>query len=39
MHHYAVAKGATVVAVTSTGPFVLTYVNPADNPAPQPAKP
>lgn len=38
MHHYATAKGATVVAVTSTGPFVLTYVNPADDPQKQ-AKP
>ena len=38
MHHFAAAKGATIVAVTSTGPFVLTYVNPADNPQ-QPAKP
>lgn len=38
MHHFAAAQGATVVAVTSTGPFVLTYVNPADTP-PQPAKP
>ena len=32
MHHYAQAKGATVVQVSSTGPFVLTYVNPADDP-------
>jgi hypothetical protein len=39
MHHYATAKGATVVAVTSTGPFVLTYVNPADNPQKPAAKP
>ena len=38
MHHFAATKGATVVAVTSTGPFVLTYVNPADTPQ-QPAKP
>ena len=38
MHHFAAAKGATIVAVTSTGPFVLTYVNPADAPQ-QPAKP
>ncbi len=39
MHHYATAKGATVVAVTSTGPFALTYVNPADNPQKPAAKP
>lgn len=32
MHHFATAKGATIVAVTAMGPFVLTYVNPADNP-------
>jgi quercetin dioxygenase-like cupin family protein len=32
MHHYARAQGATIVQVSSTGPFVLTYVNPADDP-------
>jgi hypothetical protein len=31
MHHYAAAKGATVVAVSSMGPFAMTYVNPADD--------
>jgi quercetin dioxygenase-like cupin family protein len=31
-HHYAAAKGATVVSVTSKGPFAMTYVNPADDP-------
>jgi quercetin dioxygenase-like cupin family protein len=31
-HHYAIAKGATVVSVTSMGPFAMTYVNPADDP-------
>jgi quercetin dioxygenase-like cupin family protein len=31
-HHYAVARGATVVSVSAMGPFALTYVNPADNP-------
>jgi quercetin dioxygenase-like cupin family protein len=31
-HHYAVAKGATVVEITSTGPFAMIYVNPLDNP-------
>jgi quercetin dioxygenase-like cupin family protein len=31
-HHYAEAKGATVVSVSSQGPFALTYVNPADDP-------
>lgn len=32
MHHYAAARGATVVAVSATGPFAMTYVNPADDP-------
>jgi quercetin dioxygenase-like cupin family protein len=31
-HHYAVARGATVVSVTAMGPFGMTYVNPADDP-------
>jgi hypothetical protein len=39
MHHFAAAEGATVVAVTAMGPFALTYVNPADDPQKQPAKP
>jgi len=30
--HFALADGATVVSVTSTGPFVMTYVNPSDDP-------
>ena len=33
MHHFAVAKGRTIVQVNSMGPFVLTYVNPADDPS------
>ena len=32
MPHYAAAKGATVVQITSTGPFAITYVNKADDP-------
>jgi hypothetical protein len=32
MHHFAAAKGATIVSVTAMGPFAITYVNPADNP-------
>ncbi|HEV8399907.1 MAG TPA: cupin domain-containing protein [Gemmatimonadales bacterium] len=38
MHHFAQARGVTIVMVTSMGPFVLTYVNPADDPthAPKP---
>lgn len=39
MHHYAAAKGATIVAVTSMGPFVLIYVNPADDPQKAAPKP
>lgn len=31
-HHYAIARGRTVVQVSAMGPFVLTYVNPADMP-------
>ena len=31
-HHYAMARGRTVVQVTAMGPFVLTYVNPKDMP-------
>jgi len=26
MHHFAIAKGATVVVVTAVGPFAMTYV-------------
>jgi ChrR Cupin-like domain len=32
MRHYVIAKAETVVQVHGTGPFVLTYVNPADDP-------
>ena len=42
MRHFAMAKTAVVVQVHGTGPFALTYVNPADDPskrvAPAPAK-
>jgi quercetin dioxygenase-like cupin family protein len=31
-HHFAMAKGATIVAVTMMGPYVTTYVRPADEP-------
>jgi hypothetical protein len=31
-HHYAAAKGATVVSVSAMGPFAITYVNAADDP-------
>ena len=33
MHHFAIAKGRTIVQVNAMGPFVLTYVNPADDPS------
>ena len=31
-HHYAVARGRTVVQVSAMGPFALTYVHPQDMP-------
>lgn len=36
MHHYALARGRTIVQVHAMGPFVLTYVNPADDPTRKP---
>ena len=39
MAHFATAQGATVVSVTSTGPFAMTYVNPSDDPTRALAKP
>ena len=33
MNHYAQAHGHTVVSIASTGPFVINYVNPADDPS------
>jgi quercetin dioxygenase-like cupin family protein len=32
MNHYVIAKGETTVQVHGTGPFEVTYVNPADDP-------
>jgi hypothetical protein len=32
MHHYAWAKGPTIIQVHGIGPFAFTYVNPADDP-------
>jgi hypothetical protein len=32
MHHFAWAKGPTVVQVHGVGPFAFTYVNPSDDP-------
>ena len=33
MHHYAVARGATTIQISGNGPFVLNYINPADDPS------
>jgi ketosteroid isomerase-like protein len=33
MPHYAAAKGMTVVQVHGVGPFVVNYINPADDPS------
>ena len=38
-HHFAAARGATVITVRAMGPFAMTYVNPADDPQRQAAKP
>ena len=38
MHHYAIAKTATVVQVNGDGPFALIYVDPADDPSKKAAK-
>jgi ketosteroid isomerase-like protein len=32
MPHYVMARGTTVVQVSGIGPFVVNYVNPADDP-------
>ena len=32
MRHFAIAKGETIVQVHAMGPFVLNYVDPADDP-------
>ena len=33
MPHFATANGTTVVQVHGVGPFVVNYVNPADDPS------
>ena len=35
MHHYAFSKDETIIQINSMGPFAITYINPADNPAGQ----
>lgn len=32
VHHYAMAKGETVIQLHGQGPWQIIYVNPADNP-------
>jgi quercetin dioxygenase-like cupin family protein len=32
MHHYAMAKEATIIQIHGMGPFAITYVNPNDDP-------
>jgi quercetin dioxygenase-like cupin family protein len=32
MAHYAMAEGETVIHLSGTGPFAITYVNPKDDP-------
>lgn len=39
MHHYAIARGHTVVQVHAMGPFALTYVHPKDDPRGPPTTP
>jgi hypothetical protein len=36
MRHFAMATTAATVQVEGAGPFVLTYVNPADDPSKRP---
>jgi quercetin dioxygenase-like cupin family protein len=33
MHHFAKARGETVLQLHGAGPFVINYVNPEDDPA------
>lgn len=34
MHHFAEAKGETIVQINALGPWGITYVDPADDPRP-----
>jgi quercetin dioxygenase-like cupin family protein len=34
VHHYAFTRSGAVVQIHGDGPFDITYINPADNPAP-----
>ncbi len=33
MHHFAGAKGETIIQIYGSGPFVVNYLNPADDPS------
>ncbi len=33
MHHFAVAKSDAVIEIAAMGPFVITYVDPTDDPS------
>ena len=37
MHHFAQSKTATIVQVHGMGPFLINFVNPADDPRKKPA--
>jgi len=39
MHHFAFAKGETIIQVSTIGPWGITYVNPADDPRNAPNAP
>ena len=32
VHHYAAAKGVTIVTITTTGPYVMNYLNTREEP-------
>jgi len=34
--HYARTRGETIIQLHGTGPWGITYVNPADDPRPKP---
>jgi hypothetical protein len=35
MHHFSIARGGTVLSVTFTGPYTITYVRAEDAPRPR----
>jgi hypothetical protein len=39
MHHYAVAKGETIVSITMNGPYTIRYVNWDEDPQKKPTFP